>query len=146
MRDDDPRYSKTSYGNRSAHQLSGETSVAGGEWRDNEGGGDVTQVTHVTDENAKTAALVDPLTYHDAMSREDHDEWIKAFNAEVEVLKKFGVFEEVPRPKDRKIVGSKLVFRMKHGPNGQIERYRSRVVAQGFSQVEGIGYNSLQYG
>ena len=30
---------------------------------------------------------------------------------------------------------------MKHGPNGQIERYKARVIAQGFSQVEGIDYN-----
>ena len=101
----------------------------------------MTQVTDVTDESARAAVLGDPLTYHDAMSWEDHNEWIKACTAELEVLKKFGVFEEVPRPKDHKIVGSKWVFRMKHGPNGQIEQYKARVVTQGFSQVEGIDYN-----
>ena len=95
----------------------------------------------MTDESARATVLGNPLTYHDTMSWEDHDEWIKACNAELEVLKKFGVFEEVPRPKDRKIVGSKWVFRMKHGPNRQIEQYKACIVAQGFSQVEGIDYN-----
>ena len=79
------------------------------------------RTANVTDESARAAVLGDPLTYHDTMSQEDHHKWIKACNAELEVLKKFGVFEEVPRPKDHKIVGSKWVFRMKHGPHGQIK-------------------------
>ena len=144
MCDDDDRYFLTSYGNRTGQNVGGRGGVEGGVAGDNEAEqrtANVTQVTDVTGESARAAVLGDPLTYHDAMSREDHHEWIKACNAELEVLKKFGVFEEVPRLKDRKIVGSKWVFRMKHGPNGQIERYKARVVAQGFSQVEGIDYN-----
>ena len=144
VHDDDDRYFLTSYGNRTSQNVGGR---GGGEGRvagDNEAErctANVTQVKDVTDESARAAILGDPLTYHDAMSREDHGEWIKACNAELEVLKKFGVFEEVPQPKDRKIVGSKWVFRMKHGPNGQIKWYKARVIAQGFSQVEGIDYN-----
>ena len=124
MRDDDDRYFLTSYGNRTGQNVGGRGGVEGRVAGDNEAErrtANVTQVTDVTDESARAAILGDPLTYHDAMSREDHDEWIKACNAELEVLKKFGVFEEVPRPKDRKIVRSKWVFRMKHGPNGQIK-------------------------
>ena len=30
---------------------------------------------------------------------------------------------------------------MKMGPDGQIECYKARLIAQGFSQVEGIDYN-----
>jgi hypothetical protein len=124
VRDDDNRYFLTSYGNHTGQIVGGGGDVEGGAAGDNEADrrtANVTQVTDVTDKSARAAVLGDPLTYHDATSREDHNEWIMAFNAELEVLKKFGVFEEVPRPKDRKIVGSKWVFRMKHGPNGQIE-------------------------
>jgi hypothetical protein len=144
VRDDDDRYFLTSYGSRTGQNVGGRAGVEGGERGDNEAErhtANVTQVTNVTNESARAAVLGDPLTYHDAMSRQDHNEWIKACNAELEVLKKFGVFEEVPRPQDRKVVGSKWVFHMKHGPDGQIERYKARVVAQGFSQVEGIDYN-----
>ena len=124
MHDDDDRCFLTSYGNRTSQNVGGRGGVEGGEQGDNEAErrtANVTQVTDVTDESARAAVLGDPLTYHDAMSREDHDEWIKACNTELEVLKKFGVFEEVPQPNDHKIVGSKWVFRMKHGPNRQIE-------------------------
>jgi hypothetical protein len=55
--DDDDRYFKTSYGSRSAHQSGGGTRRTG----DNDGD-NVTKVTYVTEENAKTAALGDPLT------------------------------------------------------------------------------------
>ena len=51
------------------------------------------------------------------------------------------VYEEVQKPHDRKIVGCKWVFRYKLGSDGQIEKYKARLVAQGFSQVEGIDYN-----
>ena len=74
------------------------------------------------------------LSYHDAMSQEDRDKWEEACTAELETFRKLGVFEEVPRPQDRKIVGSKWVFRMKHSSDGQIEKYKAQVVAQGFSQ------------
>ena len=115
--------------------------MAGGEARGENSEENVTQVTSVTTESAKTAVLGDPISYHDALSREDRESWQKACNEELETLKKFGVYEEVPQPHDRKIVGSKWVFRMKMGPDGQIERYKARLVAQGFSQVEGIDYN-----
>ena len=76
------------------------------------------------------------LSYHDAMSQEDRDKWEEACTAELETFRKLGVFEEVPRPQDRKIVGSKWVFRMKHSSDGQIEKYKAQVVAQGFSQFD----------
>jgi Reverse transcriptase (RNA-dependent DNA polymerase) len=52
-----------------------------------------------------------------------------------------GVYEIIPRPRNRKIVGSQWVFRVKHGPDGSIQKYKARIVAQGFMQVEGIDFN-----
>lgn len=116
-------------------------SVAGGEVRGENSEENVTQVTSVTTKSAEAAVLGDPISYHDTLSREDRESWQKACNEELEMLKKFGVYEEVPWPHNHKIVGSKWVFRMKMGPDGQIECYKARLVAQGFSQVEGINYN-----
>ena len=58
--DDDNRYSRTSYGSCSAHKSAGETSVTRGEARGCDEGGNVTQVTNVT-ESANTTILGDPV-------------------------------------------------------------------------------------
>lgn len=41
----------------------------------------------------------------------------------------------------KNIVGSKWVFKIKWNPDGSIERYKARLVAQGFSQVPGHDFN-----
>jgi len=47
----------------------------------------------------------------------------------------------VPKPKGRKVVDCKWVFKMKLGPDRQVECYKACLVAKGFSQVEGIDFN-----
>ncbi|KAK8942981.1 hypothetical protein KSP39_PZI009605 [Platanthera zijinensis] len=51
------------------------------------------------------------------------------------------VWELVPRPKDHSIVGTKWVFRNKLDDQGVIVRNKARLVAQGYSQEEGIDYD-----
>ncbi|KAH9289634.1 hypothetical protein KI387_033751, partial [Taxus chinensis] len=46
----------------------------------------------------------------------------------------------VTRPTDRAVVGSHWIFKIKHGVDGSIEKYKVRFVAKGFSQKEGIDY------
>ena len=42
---------------------------------------------------------------------------------------------------DRKPVGSKWIFKKKTKVDGSIERYKARLIAQGFSQKPGLDYN-----
>jgi hypothetical protein len=75
------------------------------------------------------------------MSRPDSAKWEVACDDERRSFEHMKVYEVVPRPEDRKVVGSKWVFKLKRGPDGNIVRYKARVVAQGFTQVEGIDYD-----
>ncbi|GJV03139.1 ribonuclease H-like domain-containing protein [Tanacetum coccineum] len=41
---------------------------------------------------------------------------------------------------DRKAIGSKCIFKIKSKSSGEIDRYKARLVAQGFNQKEGFDY------
>lgn len=49
------------------------------------------------------------------------------------------VWENVPRPKDKSILGSRWVYKVKHGAYRSV-KYEARFVAKGFSQIAGIDY------
>ena len=56
-------------------------------------------------------------------------------------LRENGVYEIVDRPTGKKVVKSKWVLRVKANERGEVEKYKARVVAKGYSQVEGIDYD-----
>ena len=49
------------------------------------------------------------------------------------------MYEEVPRPSG-KVIGTKSVMRVKTDASRNLEKYKARVVAKGFRQVEGVDY------
>ena len=59
---------------------------------------------------------------------------------EIQSLDENHVWDLVESPKDRQVVGTKWVFRRKVGENGVVERYKARLVAQGYSQKFGQDY------
>jgi hypothetical protein len=75
------------------------------------------------------------------MARPDAVEWELACENEKRAFENLSVYEIMPCPDDCKVVGSKWVFRIKCGPDGTIQKYKARVVAQGFTQIEGIDYD-----
>lgn len=50
------------------------------------------------------------------------------------------VWEVVPRPKDRLVVGSRSIYKIKYIADGSVEKYKARFVAKGYAQKEGIDY------
>lgn len=82
----------------------------------------------------------DPLTYAEAMNRDDADKWKKAMEEEMKALAINNTWDLVRLPRGAHAIGSKWVFKRKLKSDGSIERYKARFCAKGFSQEEGIDY------
>ena len=50
------------------------------------------------------------------------------------------VWEVVPRPQDKSIVGSRWIYKIKYDADDSIEKFKARFVAKGYAQKEGIDY------
>uniref|UniRef100_A0A2N9J1M4 Integrase catalytic domain-containing protein n=1 Tax=Fagus sylvatica TaxID=28930 RepID=A0A2N9J1M4_FAGSY len=66
--------------------------------------------------------------------------WKAAMVEEMEALQKNSTWKLVELPKDKKTVGCKWVFTVKHKADGSIERFKARLVAKGYTQTYGIDY------
>ena len=85
----------------------------------------------------RCASLPVPKHYRAAIQGEFAKYWQEAIQAEIDNLKKHGVFEWVPYP-DRPVkLDSSWVFKAKSNDRGQVSRFKARLVARGFRQTYG---------
>ncbi len=49
-------------------------------------------------------------------------------------------WEVVVSPEDKKAIGCKWVYKVKHNVDGYVNRYKARLVAKGYAQTYGINY------
>jgi len=87
-----------------------------------------------------TETHVLPKTFKDVakLPADSKKRWLESCLEELKSLKDRDVYKIVDLSKERKVVKNCWVFDIK--PDG---RYRSRLVAKGFSQVEGIDFDEL---
>ncbi|XP_052199622.1 retrovirus-related Pol polyprotein from transposon RE1 isoform X2 [Diospyros lotus] len=78
-----------------------------------------------------------PSNIHEALGDTN---WKNAVMEEMKALDSNNTWELVDRLKNKKIVGYKWVFTVKYKSDGSIDRYKARLVAQGYSQTYGIDY------
>lgn len=62
---------------------------------------------------------------------------------EIEAHKINGTWELVDLPVGKTPIGGKWVFKAKLGANGELQRFKARYVAQGFSQKYGEDYDEV---
>ena len=87
-----------------------------------------------------TLDIPEPKNRRQAMESTEWDEWRKAEETEMLGMVENCVYKQVARPKDKLVVGTKMLYKRKIGQDGKVEKYKCRLVVQGFWQVEGIHY------
>jgi GTP1/Obg family GTP-binding protein len=66
--------------------------------------------------------------------------WVNVIHEELENFERNQVWTLVEPPRDVNVIQTKWVFKNKQGEDGEIVRNKDRLVAQGFSQVEGLDF------
>jgi len=87
-------------------------------------------------------ATSDPRTYAEAPKRPDAEEWIDAMQEELNSLEACGVIELVEPPNLKVVSVCRCVFKTKRAPDGQILRYRARLMARGLTQENDVDYHN----
>ena len=90
--------------------------------------------------NTKTEHCPEPTTFKEA-STSPEKEWMEAITKEMSSLKANNMYDLMELLKDRKPVRNKWVLERKIKADGSVERYKARLVAQGFSQKAGQDYD-----
>jgi hypothetical protein len=62
---------------------------------------------------------------------------------ELENFERNQVWTLVEPPHDVNLIGTKWVYKNKQGEDGEVVRNKARLVAQGFSQVEGLDFGKI---
>ncbi|GKA03003.1 ribonuclease H-like domain-containing protein [Tanacetum coccineum] len=80
---------------------------------------------------------IEPKTFYEASQ---NPKWIKAMNLKMEALHRNNTYILADLPLRRKDIGCKWIWKIKYKSSGKNDRYKARLVANGFSQRDGIDY------
>ncbi|XP_074306310.1 uncharacterized protein LOC141641553 [Silene latifolia] len=83
------------------------------------------------------AAITEPPYFRLAIS---DPKWCQAMQDEISALENNGTWELTELPADKKALGCRWVYKIKYKSDGQIERYKARLVIFGNHQIEGIDF------
>ncbi|KAL0322924.1 UNVERIFIED_CONTAM: Retrovirus-related Pol polyprotein from transposon RE1 [Sesamum angustifolium] len=86
---------------------------------------------------ANVAAIQEPRSF--AQSCQD-ERWNAAMQYELDALERNQTWDLCDLPANKKAIGSRWVYKVKLLPDGSIDRYKARLVAKSYSQIEGVDY------
>ena len=82
-------------------------------------------------------SIVEPKDVKAAL-QDEH--WISAMQEELVQFERNDVWDLVPRPKGHNVIGTKWIFKNKTDEHGNVIRNKARLVAHGYTQVEGVDF------
>jgi hypothetical protein len=88
-------------------------------------------------EHYSFVSLEEPNKLEDALKDSN---WVNAMDEELHNFARNQVWKLVERPKNYNVIGTKWVFRNKQDQYGMVVMNKARLVAQGYTQVEGLDF------
>jgi len=82
-----------------------------------------------------------PEHFDDIQGRDDEKQWLRAVNEEMTSLTENETWNLVKLPPGRKALENRWVFKIKRNLDGDIDRYKARLVIKGCSQRKGLDYH-----
>ena len=82
-------------------------------------------------------SIIEPRNITEAL---DDEYWIDACQEELENFSRSDVWYLVPRPEQLNVIGTKWIFKNKTDELGNIIRNKAHLVAQGYTQIEGVDF------
>ena len=82
-------------------------------------------------------------SYAEAKRCPDWLKWEEAIRKELKGLNDSGTWRLVKHPPNTNMVDSKWVFRIKKNVVGEVDKYKARLVARGFTQIYGVDYYEM---
>ncbi|UYV68871.1 hypothetical protein LAZ67_6001387 [Cordylochernes scorpioides] len=84
--------------------------------------------------------VTEPQSFEEAVHSPETVYWRKAMEDELRVLQERGTWELSTLPPGKKPISSRWVYKVKTNESGNVERFKARLVARGFSQKQGIDF------
>jgi hypothetical protein len=83
----------------------------------------------------------DPTSFEEAMRSEYSSKWLDTMEDEIKSMSTNEVWDLEEIPKGAKTVGCKWVYKTKYDSQGNIDKFKARLVVKEYTQREGINYN-----
>lgn len=82
-------------------------------------------------------ASEDPDCFEEAVQE---DVWRKAMEAKIASIEENNTWELMDLPEGAKVIGVKWIFKTKLNERGEIDKFKSRLVAKGYHQKQGVDF------
>ena len=85
----------------------------------------------------------EPESYKAAHASEQQEQWQRAMQEEMDSLQHNHTYDLVARPKGRKVLRNKWVYKVKAEEKSSQPRYKARLVVKGFAQKKGVDFDEI---